>query len=299
MRIGIDFGGSKIELIALDNQDNEQIRIRQATPIGNYEASIALIIDMVLKAEKKLQTTATIGIGTPGAISLSTGRMKNCNSTCLNGEPLQQDLEHALQRKVRLTNDANCFALSETTHGAAKGAPVVFGVILGTGVGGGLVINGKIIDGANHIAGEWGHNPLPLLSVKDASGPDCYCGKQGCIEAWLSGPGMSASHKRDTGSRLSSEAIAVAALTGDLACQQTLERYYQRLACALATVINIVDPDVIVLGGGISNIKALYKRVPELWQPYIFSDEVRTRLLPPKHGDSSGVFGAAWLWEKT
>jgi len=299
MRIGIDMGGSKIELIALDNQGNERIRMRRATPSGDYEASIALIVEMVLKTEKKLQATATIGIGTPGAISLSTGRMKNCNSTCLNGMPLQQDLEHALQRKIRLTNDANCFALSETMHGAAKDAQVVFGVILGTGVGGGLVINGKIIDGANHIAGEWGHNPLPLCTAKDFPGPACYCGRSGCIESWLSGPALKASHQRDTGCTLNAEAIADAALSGDKDCQQTLESYYRRVAIALASVINIIDPDVIVLGGGISNIKTLYKRVPELWQSYIFSDEIRTKLLPPVHGDSSGVFGAAWLWEKT
>jgi len=299
MRIGIDLGGSKIELIALDHQDNVRMRIRRPTPAGDYDASIALIVDMVRKTEKKLQTTTTVGIGTPGAVSLSSGAMKNCNSTCLNGQPLQQDLEHALQRKIRLTNDANCFALSETMHGAAQGAKIVFGVILGTGVGGGLVVNGKIIDGANHIAGEWGHNPLPLSAATDFPGPACYCGKYGCIESWLSGPAMSACHQRNTGEELSAEAIVSASVSGNTLCTKTLERYYQRLAMALATVINVVDPDVIVLGGGLSNIDALYRRVPELWLPYVFSDEVRTKLLPPEHGDSSGVYGAAWLWEKT
>ncbi len=299
MRIGIDLGGTKIELIALDHQDREHMRIRRPTPAGDYDACIALIAQMVREAESSLQTICSIGIGTPGAVSLGSGNMKNCNSTCLNGRPLQQDIERALQREIRLSNDANCFALSETIHGAAQGAKLVFGVILGTGVGGGLVINGQIIDGANHIAGEWGHNPLPLLAATDLPGPACYCGRHGCIESWLSGPAMSASHQRETGNVLSAEAIVAAAESGDSLCNQTLERYYQRLACALATVINVVDPDVIVLGGGLSNIDVLYNRVPEIWLPYIFSDEVRTKLLPPEHGDSSGVYGAAWLWEKT
>ncbi|RLL52194.1 ROK family protein [Mariprofundus sp. EBB-1] len=299
MRIGIDLGGSKIELIALDHHDREHMRIRRPTPAGDYKATIALIVAMVSEATSSLQAECSIGIGTPGAVSLSTGRMKNCNSTCLNSQPLQQDLERALQRKIRLSNDANCFALSETIHGAAQGARVVFGVILGTGVGGGLVINGQIIDGANHIAGEWGHNPLPLSTATDFPGPACYCGRHGCIESWLSGPAMAACHQRDTGDFLSAEAIAHAAASGDIDCTETLERYFQRVAMALATVINIVDPDVIVLGGGLSNIDALYRRVPELWLPYIFSDDVRTTLLPPEHGDSSGVYGAAWLWEKT
>jgi len=299
MRIGIDLGGTKIELIALDHQGNEQMRMRQPTPSGDYRASIDLIAHMVLKAERKLQTAASVGIGTPGTTSFKTGRMKNCNSTCLNGQPLQHDLEHALQREIRLTNDANCFALSESRHGAAQGAQVVFGVILGTGVGGGLVINGQIIDGANHIAGEWGHNPLPLSAASAFPGPACYCGRHGCIESWLSGPAMAACHQRDTGDALSAEGIVRAAAFGDSGCTDTLERYFQKVAMALATVINVVDPDVIVLGGGLSNIDALYQRVPALWLPYIFSDEVRTKLLPPEHGDSSGVYGAAWLWERS
>ena len=298
IRIGIDLGGTKIELIALDHQDRERMRIRRPTPAGDYHASIALIVAMVNEAEAALQAVGTIGIGTPGAVSLSSGTMKNCNSTCLNGLPLQQDIERALQRKIRMSNDANCFALSETIHGAAQGAQIVFGVILGTSVGGGLVIDGQIIDGANHIAGEWGHNPLPLSAATDFPGPACYCGRHGCIESWLSGPAMSASHQRDTGDDLSAEAIVRVAESGDTLCIQTLERYCQKLAIALATVINVVDPDVIVLGGGLSNIHAIYKRVPALWQQHIFSDEVRTRLLPPKHGDSSGVYGAAWLWGK-
>lgn len=291
MRIGIDLGGSKIELIALNPHGAELLRVRRPTPAGDYQATVALIAAMVLQAEQQLHRTASIGIGTPGAVSRKTGRMKNCNSTCLNGQPLQQDIEQALQRHVRLSNDANCFALSEATDGAGEGAAVVFGVILGTGVGGGLVVHGQVLDGANHIAGEWGHNPLPFLSSQDKPEP-CYCGQLGCIETWLSGPAMSAAHQRRAGQRL--DPANIAART-DTDCQQTLENYCQHLAAALASVINIIDPDVIVLGGGLSNIKALYSRVPALWPKHVFSDDIRTRLLPPQHGDSSGVRGAAWL----
>jgi len=294
MRIGIDLGGTKIELIALDRAGIEKIRFRRPTPAGNYVATIRLIADMVHQAEGELNTTASIGIGTPGALSLKTGRMKNCNSTCLNHQRLQQDLEQALQRDIRISNDANCFALSEAIDGAATALPVVFGVILGTGVGGGLVVNGHVLDGANHIAGEWGHNPLPSPNESEMPGSACYCGRHGCIETWLSGPAMAADHARATGQQRSAKYIAA---SGQADCQETLERYCDRLARALAGVINIIDPDAIVLGGGLSNIACLYEQIPQRWPAYIFSDAVRTKLLPPVHGDASGVRGAAWLWE--
>jgi len=293
MRIGIDLGGTKTELIALDSSGVEQMRFRRPTPADDYAATVGLIADMVRHAERELGVTASIGIGTPGAVSLKTGRMKNCNSTCLNGRPLPQDMEQALARKIRISNDANCFALSEAVDGAGAGREVVFGVILGTGVGGGLVVNGQVLSGANHIAGEWGHNPLPAPGASELPGPACYCGKYGCIETWLSGPAMAAEHGRKTGQHRQAADIAQSA---DADCQATLARYCDRLARALAGVINIIDPDVIVLGGGLSNIGILYEQVPALWPTYVFSDDVRTKLLPPLHGDSSGVRGAAWLW---
>ncbi len=296
MRIGIDLGGTKIELIALDEQGTEQVRFRRPTPAGNYGAIIDLIAAMVQQAESELGVAASIGLGTPGAISRQSGMMKNCNSTCLNGRTFKEDIEQVLQREVRLSNDANCFALSEAVDGAGAGSAVVFGVILGTGVGGGLIVNGQVLDGVNHIAGEWGHNPLPVGSLSELPGPACYCGRHGCIEAWLSGPAMQAEHFRHYGKKLTAADIASAAQAGDVACLQTLEIYCERLARALAMVINIIDPDVIVLGGGLGNIEMLYSRVPLLWHRYIFSDEIRTSLLRPVHGDSSGVRGAAWLW---
>jgi len=299
MRIGIDLGGTKTELIALNRQGMEQMRFRRSTPASDYAATIHLIAGMVQQAEAELGAAASIGIGTPGAISLKTGRMKNCNSTCLNGRPLREDLEHALKREIRLSNDANCFALSEAVDGAGMGDAVVFGVILGTGVGGGVAVHGQVLDGVNHIAGEWGHNPLPVIPPADIPGPACYCGRRGCIEAWLSGPAMQAEHRRAYGKKLTAGEIAAAAQAGDVECLQTLEIYCERLARALSMVINIIDPDVIVLGGGLANIGMLYSRVPLLWHRYIFSDEIRTRLLPPQHGDSSGVRGAARLWEKS
>jgi len=299
MRIGIDLGGTKTELIALDKQGMEKMRFRRPTPARDYAATIQLIAGMVRQAEAELGSTASIGIGTPGAVSLKTGLMKNCNSTCLNGRPLKEDLEHALKREIRLSNDANCFALSEAVDGAGADSAVVFGVILGTGVGGGLVVHGQVLDGVNHIAGEWGHNPLPATSPQDIPGPACYCGRHGCIEAWLSGPAMQAEHRQAHGKKLTAGEIAAAAQAGDVECLQTLEIYCERLARALAMVINIIDPDVIVLGGGLGNIGMLYSRVPLLWHRYIFSDEIRTRLLRPQHGDSSGVRGAARLWGKS
>ena len=296
VRIGIDLGGSKIELIALDVTGRELLRFRRPTPAGDYRATVDLIGSMVAEAEADLALKVTVGIGTPGAISLKSGLMKNCNSTCLNGQLLKEDVERLLGRKVQMSNDANCFTLSEAMDGAAAGAGLVFGVILGTGVGGGIVVNGNVINGVNSIAGEWGHNPLPTPRSDELPGPACYCGSTGCIETWLSGPGMSADYLRAGGEQLSAQQIVLQAEQGDTLCRESVSRYCDRLARALAGVINILDPDVIVLGGGMSNIKQLYNEVPQLWDSYIFSDEVRTLLLPPKYGDSSGVRGAAWLW---
>jgi len=291
LRIGIDLGGTKIEAIALDGEA-ELLRKRIAAPRGDYQATLAAVAALVLDAEKQIGARATVGIGIPGAMSRATGRVKNANSTWLIGRPLQQDLEKALGREVRLANDANCFALSEATDGAGRGARVVFGVILGTGVGGGIVVDRRLLEGPNAIAGEWGHNPLPLPTEADLPLPECYCGRKGCIETYLSGPGMSQDHLRRTGRHSSPERIV------EENYEETLARYEERLARALAGVINILDPDVIVLGGGMSNMRRLYDNVPRLWDRYVFSDKVDTRLAPPMHGDSSGVRGAAWLWDE-
>jgi len=298
MRIGIDLGGTKTELIALDNNGRERLRLRQPTPSGDYAATLRLMGDMVAQAEQELGGRATVGLGTPGAITDNSGRMQNCNSTCLNGMPLKQDIEVLLGREVRMANDANCFALSEAVDGAGQGADVVFAVILGTGVGAGIVVRGQLLTGANGIGGEWGHNPLPQATQAERPGPACYCGRSGCVETWLSGPGMAADHARINGDSLSAKEIATLATSGDTTCSATLVRYTERLARSLACVINILDPDVIVLGGGLSHIASLYEHVPTLWARHVFSDTVTTRLLPPLHGDSSGVRGAAWLWEK-
>ncbi len=293
--MGVDLGGTKIELIALDHQGVEHWRQRVATPQGDYEGTIEAIAGLVLAAETALGGQGRVGVGTPGAISPETGRLRNSNSTCLNGQPLREDLEARLQRPVRLANDANCFALSEATDGAAAGAECVFGVILGTGVGGGIVVRGQVLTGPNAIAGEWGHNPLPWPNAAELPGPECYCSKAGCIETWLSGPGLAADHRRITGFSLGVEAIAAGMRAGDEGCTATLTRHADRLARSLAQIINILDPDCIVLGGGLSNLPHLYEWIPTLWDRYVFSDCVRTRLVPPKHGDSSGVRGAAWL----
>jgi len=284
LHIGVDLGGTKIEALALDAAGREVFRKRVPAPQGDYAATLQAIAALVSEAGD-----GTVGIGIPGALSQVTGLVKNANSTWLIGRPLKQDLEKALDRPVRLENDANCFALSEATDGAGKGAAVVFGVILGTGVGGGIVVNGKVLTGANAIAGEWGHNPLPLPRAEDLPLPPCYCGRAGCIETYLSGPGLARDHEARTGARLSPEEIVS---LGD----QSLERYVERLARALALVINVLDPEVIVLGGGMSKVAALYTEVPRLWGRHVFSDRVATRLAPPVHGDSSGVRGAAWLW---
>lgn len=295
MRIGVDLGGTKIEAVMLDNEGQQTWQRRIATPSGDYQATVAAIAGLVMQAEAEAGTHAMVGVGTPGAISLATGLMKNCNSTCLNGQPLLQDLERALDRPVRLANDANCFALSEATDGAAAGAEVVFGVIVGTGTGGGVVVRGHVLTGSNSIAGEWGHNPLPWPQPDELPGPACYCGKSGCIESYLSGPGFARDYAQRYGETLTAQELAE---RDDPRALQAWERYEDRMARALATVINILDPDIIVLGGGMSNVTRLYENVPRRWTRYVFSDAVRTKLVRAKFGDASGVRGAAWLWPR-
>ena len=295
MKLGIDLGGTKIEIIALDDQGVELLRRRVPTPQGDYAATLHAIKNLVHAAEAELGQRGSVGIGTPGSISKATGLLKNSNSVHLNGKPVLQDLVTLLQREVKISNDANCFALSEATDGAGAGASVVFGVILGTGVGAGIVVNGKVLTGPNGIAGEWGHNPLPWPAADELPGLDCYCGLQGCIETFLSGPGMAKQHQKQTGVALSTKDIVARAEAGDQACVLSMQIYENRLARGLAHVINILDPDVIVLGGGMSNIGRLYVNVPQLWTRWVFSDRVATRLVKNKFGDSSGVRGAAWL----
>jgi fructokinase len=296
IRIGVDLGGTKTEIIALSPQGDELIRHRVASPRDDYQATINTIVALVAQVESELDATGSVGIATPGALSNETGRLKNSNSVWLNDQPLRRDLENALKRPMRIANDANCFALSEATDGAAAGADVVFGVIVGTGTGGGVVVHGRLINGVNSIAGEWGHNPLPWVSAQELPGPSCYCGKSGCIETYLSGPGMANDYFALTGSMLQAEDIVREAAAGNANAEQTLQRYEQRMAQALASIINVLDPEVIVLGGGMSNISRLYETVPKTWCQYVFSDHVATRLVAPKFGDSSGVRGAAWLW---
>ena len=296
IKIGIDLGGTKIEIIAMDSSGQELLRRRIRTPRNDYTAILNAIVDLIHYAEGRVGASCTIGIGTPGALSRATGKLKNSNSTCLNGTPILDDLERLIGRPVHMTNDANCFALSEAVDGSGAGASVVFGVIVGTGCGGGIVVNGSVLTGLNAIAGEWGHNSLPWATDEERPGPDCYCGKKGCIETYLSGPGMARDHQISTGRKLGPETIVKHASAGDAAAETTVGRYEDRMARALAHVINILDPDVIVLGGGMSNIARLYENVPRLWGRYVFSDTVETKLLPASHGDSSGVRGAAWLW---
>ena len=297
MRLGVDLGGSKIEIVGLAADGRELLRRRIATPQGDYRATLTAIAGLVAEAEAELGQTGSVGIGIPGAESLRSGLIKNANSTCLIGQPLRHDLQTLLRREVRLANDANCFALSEAIDGAGRDVETVFGVILGTGVGGGIVIRRQVLVGANAIAGEWGHNPLPRLAAADQPEPDCYCGHRGCIETYLSGPGLTADHARHTGETLDAASIECRAAAGDAACETTLRRYEDRLGRALAGVINILDPQVIVLGGGLSNMQRLYRHLPACCAPYVFSDALDTRFLPPVHGDSSGVRGAAWLWD--
>jgi len=296
LRIGVDLGGTKVEAVALDPQGRELLRRRVPTPRDDYAATLGAIAGLVHLMESELGATGSVGVGMPGALSPATGLVKNANSVWLNGRALDRDLSARLGRPLRFANDANCFALSEATDGAAAGASCVFGVIVGTGTGGGVVVHGRVLTGPNAVAGEWGHNPLPWPRPEEWPGPACYCGKTGCVETFLSGPGMAADHERVSGTRLTPAEIAARAAEGEPACRATVERYEERMARALAAVVNVLDPDVIVLGGGLSNLTGLYERVPSLWQRWAFSDRVDTPLVPPKHGDSSGVRGAAWLW---
>ncbi len=298
MRIGIDLGGTKIEGIAIADDGRELTRQRIAAPRGDYATTVAAVAGLVEAIERECGARGSVGIGIPGTISPATGLVKNSNSTWLNGRAMADDLSHRFERPIRFANDANCFALSEATDGAAVGATVVFGVIVGTGTGGGVVIDRRVLVGANAIAGEWGHNPLPAARGVESPGPPCYCGRSGCIETFLSGPGLARDYAASAGGNLTGKEVAVRAAAGDRLADAALSRYEDRLARALASVINLLDPDVIVLGGGLSNIERLYERVPSLWSAHIFSDHVATRLVRAMHGDSSGVRGAAWLWEK-
>lgn len=299
MRIGVDVGGTKTEVIALSHEGDELIRRRTPTPHGDYQATLDSICRLISDVEEAVRQTASIGVAIPGTISTATGLVKNANSTWLNGRPLGHDLARQLGRPVRFANDANCFALSEATDGAAAGAQSVFGVIIGTGTGGGLVIGGQVHVGANAIAGEWGHNPLPWPRAEEWPGPPCYCGRTGCIETFLSGPGLSRDFERRTTHAVPPAEIVARAEAGDLAACMCLDRYEDRFARATASVINVVDPEVIVLGGGLSHIERLYAAVPNRWSAFVFSDIVTTRLVKARHGDSSGVRGAAWLWPAT
>jgi fructokinase len=294
LQLGIDLGGTKIEIVALGSDGGELLRRRVPTPRGDYMGTVMAVVGLVESVENELDGRGTVGVGIPGAESRVTGLVKNANSTWLIGQPLRRDLQALLHRQVRIENDANCFALSEATDGAAAGADVVLGVILGTGVGGGIVVRGKTLVGANAIAGEWGHNPMP----GEHDRATCYCGRQGCVELYLSGPGLARDHKVSGGDTPGAEAIVAGAAAGDSDCEATLARYESRLARALAQVINVLDPEVIVLGGGLSNVERLYDNVPRLWGAHVFSDHVATRLVKNRHGDSSGVRGAARLWRE-
>jgi len=296
VRIGIDLGGTKIEAVALDDGGETLARRRVATPKDDYAATVQAMVSLIEMLEREAGTRGSVGIGTPGALSPASGLVKNANSTCLIGQALDRDLAAAIGREVRVANDANCFALSEARDGAARGARLAFGVIIGTGTGGGIAIDGAIWTGVNAIAGEWGHNPLPWPEASERPGPRCYCSRRGCIETFLSGPGFARDYESLGGRALEPPEIVARALGGERRALACLERYEERLARSLAHVVNLLDPEVIVLGGGLSRIERLYTRVPELWGRYVFSDRVDTRLAPPAHGDASGVRGAAWLW---
>ena len=293
MRFGLDLGGTKMEAVLLDDTGEIVWRERRPTPAEDYQAIIETIAALVAQAAIETAQEMTVGIGMPGSLSPKTGLARNSNTQCLNGQAIKQDLESAMAREVRLANDANCFALSEATDGAGAGAQSVFGVIIGTGCGGGLVFDGKLQNGANGIGGEWGHNPLAAPTADELPGPPCYCGRHGCNEVWISGSGFARDHAAITGEKLTAEQIIA---SDSVAAKASFERLCDRLARALGAVINVVDPDVIVLGGGLSNVDALYTHIPEIWDGYIFSDVIETRLVKNKHGDSSGVRGAAWLW---
>jgi fructokinase len=296
MRLGIDLGGTKISAIVLDREGRDVWRARVPTPRDDYDGTLTAITALVKEGEKAAGIGCSVGLGIPGAPSRVTGLIKNANSTWLKGRALQRDLEARLGTHVRLANDANCLVASELADGAATGAASVFGVILGTGTGGGLAINGALIEGVNSIAGEWGHNPLPWPQPSELPGELCYCGRSGCIETWLSGPALARDHARLAGEQITGEEVVANASRGNEAAQRTLDRWEARLARALATIINVLDPEVIVIGGGLSSIERLYDRVPSLWSQWVFSDAVSTRLLRARHGDDSGVRGAACLW---
>lgn len=295
MQIGVDFGGTKIEAAALDADGGFLARLREPNP-GTYDAAVATVVRLVDRIEADLGRTGTVGLAVPGSVSPATGRMRNANSTWLNDRPFREDLETALRRPVRLANDANCLALSEAVDGAAAGESVVFAVIVGTGCGGGLAVNGRLVEGANRLAGEWGHIALPWPTPAEVPGPACWCGLHGCLETWISGTGFQRDHAAITGQTLGAEAIVVAAGTGDPAAVASLDRYTDRLARALAMVVNLVDPDVVVLGGGLSNVADLYPRLAERIPHHVFADNIVTRIVPARWGDSSGVRGAARLW---
>jgi fructokinase len=297
LRIGIDLGGTKIELVALDDAGSVIWRERVPTPKDDYEGTIRAMRDLVARAEAQLQDRGSVGVAIPGTISARTGLVKNANSTKLIGHPLDKDLAAAIGRPVRVANDANCFALSEATDGAGRGAHTVFGIIAGTGVGGGIVIGGHVLVGTNGIAGEWGHNPLPRPSLAEVPGPACYCGQAGCIEAWLSGPALARQFLAQTGRTLMATDVAEAAENGDVAAKAVMEAFYDRFARAIASIVNVIDPDVVVIGGGLSKIDGLYRELPERIMTYAFTPEGPTNVLKNAHGDSSGVRGAAWLWD--
>jgi fructokinase len=296
LRIGIDLGGTKIEGRVLAVDGEEITRYRILAPQGDYQNTVTALTDVVRHLEAQAGSRATVGIGMPGSLSPTTGLVRNANSTWLNGRPLRQDLEAALEREVRMANDANCFALSEAVDGAGAGARTVFGVIVGTGCGGGIVIDGRVLEGARGIGGEWGHNPLPWSEPDEHPGPECWCGRKGCMEIWASGTGLSADYKRRTGELVSGHEIVSRAELGEAAAQTSLDRHASRLARGLAHIVNVIDPEIIVLGGGLSKLPHLYEVLPRLAAPYVFSDVVALDIRPPKWGDASGVRGAAWLW---
>jgi fructokinase len=296
-RIGIDLGGTKIEIAALSPSGETLYQHRVLTPKGDYAAGLACIAQLIENAESALDARATIGIGMPGSLSPASNLVRNANSTWLNGKPLSEDLQRLTGRELRFANDANCFALSEARDGAGVDASSVFGVILGTGCGGGIVIDGKLLTSANAVAGEWGHNPLPWLGTSERPEPSCWCGRTGCNELWLSGSGIERDHVSVTGNTLSAESISGLAQSGDVAATATLSRHASRLGRGLASVINLLDPDVIVLGGGLSKMTHLYEQLPGLMMPFVFSDVLTTKIAAPVHGDASGVRGAAWLWD--
>ncbi len=296
IRIGVDLGGTKIEFVALDSDGRELHRHRIATPRHDYDGTVRAVAEAVQGIEEKLGRNATVGVGIPGTVSTRTGLVKNANSTWLNGKPFDTDLSRAMAREVRCANDANCLAVSEATDGAGAGKRVVFAVILGTGCGGGIAVDGRVHSGSNGVAGEWGHNTLPWMRPEEFPGPGCYCGRNGCIETWISGTGLEADYRRATGVQLKGPEIIARNSAGEPAALAALDRFEDRLARSLAQLINLLDPDTIVIGGGASQIPRIYKNVPPRLKEYVFGHEADTRILPAKHGDASGVRGAAWLW---